>query len=105
MVQKKQANLAENSDISAVSQYANKNKQKIGKTANVLFNFFSSYNFFDDNGFQNIFVYQPTFNTSQLKEDKGTEYDKGWKSKGYMFIYIRVIWLKLLHYILFSFIT
>ena len=30
-MQKKQANLAENSDISAVSQYANKNKQKIEK--------------------------------------------------------------------------
>ena len=32
--------------------------------------------------FQNVFVYQPTFNTSQLKEGKGTEYVTGWKSKG-----------------------
>ena len=38
--------------------------------------------FFGDDGFQNIFVYQPTFNMLELKEDKSTEYVVGWKSKG-----------------------
>ena len=29
-----------------------------------------------------MFVNQPTFNTLELKEDKGTEYFFAWKSKG-----------------------
>ena len=32
--------------------------------------------------FKNIFVYQPTFNTLELKEDNESEYVIGWKSKG-----------------------
>ena len=28
--------------------------------------------FFSDDGFQNMFVYQPTFNMLELREDKGT---------------------------------
>ena len=32
--------------------------------------------------FKNIFVYQPTFNTLELKEDNDSEYVVGWKSKG-----------------------
>ena len=31
--------------------------------------------------FKNIFVYQPTFNTLELKEDNDSEYVVGWKSK------------------------
>ena len=38
--------------------------------------------FFGDNGFQNMFLYQPTFNMLQLKRDTGTEYVIVWKSKG-----------------------
>ena len=38
--------------------------------------------FFGDDGFQNMFVYQPTFNMLELKIDKGTDYVIGWKSKG-----------------------
>ena len=34
---------------------------------------------FGDVGFQNMFFYQTTFN---MLEDKGTEYDIGWKSEG-----------------------
>ena len=30
---------------------------------------------------QNMFVFQPIFNTPELKRDKGTEYFIGWKSK------------------------
>ena len=37
---------------------------------------------FDDDDFQNIFVYQPTFNTLELKKDKSTKHVIGWKSKG-----------------------
>ena len=33
-------------------------------------------------GFQNMFVYQPTFNPLELKIEKGTDYVIGWKSKG-----------------------
>ena len=32
--------------------------------------------------FKNIFVYQPTFNTLDLKEENDSEYLIGWKSKG-----------------------
>ena len=39
-------------------------------------------NVFGDDGFQNIFVYQPTFNMLELKEYKGTEYIISWESKG-----------------------
>ena len=34
-----------------------------------------------DDGSQNMFVYQPTLDTLQLKKDKGTDYVLSWKSK------------------------
>ena len=37
--------------------------------------------FFGDEGFQNMFIYQPTFNTLELKIDKGAESVTGWTSK------------------------
>ena len=40
-----------------------------------------AFNFFGDDDFQNMFVYQPTFNTLKLKKDKNTEYVIGWESK------------------------
>ena len=40
---------------------------------------FHGKNLFGDDGFQNIFVYQPTFNTLELKKDKGTEFVIDWK--------------------------
>ena len=47
--------------------------------------FYSSYfhgkNYFGDDGFQNMFVYQVTFNTLELIKDKSTDYVIGWKSK------------------------
>ena len=46
-------------------------------------NFFLSRIYFTSNdGSQNMFVYQPTFNVLELKIDKGTEYVIGPKSKG-----------------------
>ena len=38
--------------------------------------------FRSDDGYQNIFVYQATFNLLEFKIDKGAEYVIGWKSKG-----------------------
>ena len=37
--------------------------------------------FTSDDGYQNIFVYQPTFNVLELKIEKGIVYVIGWKSK------------------------
>ena len=34
-----------------------------------------------DDGSQNMFVYQPTLNTLEIKEDKGADYVVDWKSK------------------------
>ena len=39
---------------------------------------FLGRNFFGDDGFESMFVYQPAFNTLEL----GTEYVISWKSKG-----------------------
>ena len=36
--------------------------------------YFVAKNFFGDDGFQNMFVYQPTLDTLKLKNDKGTDY-------------------------------
>ena len=44
--------------------------------------YFHGNDFFGDDGFQNMFAYQPTFNTLELKQDKGTNYVVGWNSKG-----------------------
>ena len=38
--------------------------------------------FTNNNGSQNIFVYQPTLDTLELKKDKSTDYILSWKSKG-----------------------
>ena len=47
------------------------------------FSFFLDKMYFrSDDGYQNMFVYQPTFNVLDLKIAKGTEYVIGWKSKG-----------------------
>ena len=47
------------------------------------YSFFLGKIYFTSNdGLQNMFVYQPTFNVLELKKDKGTEYIIGWKSKG-----------------------
>ena len=38
--------------------------------------------FFDDDDFQNMFVYRPTFNMLRVKKDKSTGYVIDWKVKG-----------------------
>ena len=63
----KQAHLATNSDFNVISQRANKNKKKKQKNAKVWFELLSRWKFFGDDGFQKIFVVQPTFSTISLK--------------------------------------
>ena len=43
---------------------------------------FLGKNFLCDDFIQNMFVYQPPFNTSELEKDQSTEYVVGWKSTG-----------------------
>ena len=46
------------------------------------YNFFLGRIYFTSNdGSQNTFVHQPTFDTLELKKDKGTDYVLSWKSK------------------------
>ena len=46
-------------------------------------NFFIGRIYFTSNdGSQNTFVYQPTFDTLELKKVKGTDHVLSWKSKG-----------------------
>ena len=75
-------NLATNSDVNAVSQRANKNKERIEKLKMFDLSYFLGKNVFGDDVFQNVFVYQATLSKLELKEDKNTEYVIGWKSKG-----------------------
>ena len=44
--------------------------------------FFGRIYFPSNDGSQNVFVYQPTFDVLELKTEKGTEYIIGWKAKG-----------------------
>ena len=45
------------------------------------YNFFLGRMYFTSNGeSQNTFVYQPTFDTLELKKDKGTDYVLSWKT-------------------------
>ena len=64
----KQANLAANSDVNAVSQRANKNKVKIEKLQTFNLSYFLGKNFSGYDGFQNTFVFQPTFSTTILNK-------------------------------------
>lgn len=44
--------------------------------------YFTGKSVFGDYGSPNMFVYQPTFSTSQIKNYKYTDYIISWKSKG-----------------------
>ena len=77
----KQAVVATKSDDNAVSECST-NKREDRKNTNVWFKLFYWQIFFVYDGFLHLFVYQPTFNTIDLKEDKGTENDFDWKLKG-----------------------
>ena len=53
--------------------------------------------FFGNDSFQNMFVHQPTSNTLELKEDKGTEYVISWKSKGVYTSKLKPLYTAFLH--------
>ena len=53
--------------------------------------------FFCNNGFQNTFVYQPTLNTLDLKEDKGTDHVIGWKLEGVYTSKLKPLYAAFLH--------
>ena len=44
--------------------------------------YFLGKNYFGNNGFYNMFTYQLSLNTIELKEGNGPDYVIGWKSKG-----------------------
>ena len=46
---------------------------------------------------QNMFVYQSTLDTLELKKDKGTDYDLRWKSKGVHNSKLKPLYTAILH--------
>ena len=62
------------------------------------YNFFIGRIYFTSNdGSQNTFVYQPTFDTLELKKDKGTDYVLSWKSKGMFNFKLKPLYTTFLH--------
>ena len=51
------------------------------KNQNIWSELFSWWNIFGNEGLQNIFIYQGTFDTLELKEEKSAKYVISWKSK------------------------
>ena len=53
----------------------NRNEEKTKKLQTFDLSYFLDKTFFfGDDAFKNMFICQPTFNTLELKDDKGTEY-------------------------------
>ena len=62
------------------------------------YNFFIGRIYFTSNdGSQNTFVYQPIFDTLELKKDKGTDYVLSWKSKGVYNSKLKLLYTTFLH--------
>ena len=61
----KEAKLAKNSDLNTVSQHPNNNKEKIENCKRLIWIIFLVKPFLYS--FQNMFIYQPTFITLELK--------------------------------------
>ena len=59
--------------------------------------FFYRIYFISNDGSQNTFIHQPTFDTLELKQDKGTDYVLSWKSKGVCNSKIRPFYSAFLH--------
>ena len=60
-------NLATNSDVNSISKCVKKNKKEMKKLETFYLSYFLPKILFGDNGFQNMFVYQPAFNMPELK--------------------------------------
>ena len=63
----KKANLATFSHVNAILQCTNKNKEKIEKLQTLDLTYFLGKLFLGDNGFQNVFVYQPKQENNEYK--------------------------------------
>ena len=68
----KQANLTTNIDFNTVSQRAIKNEEKIENLNIFDLSYFIGKNIFGDDGFQNMFIYQPRF-INQYNKVKRTQ--------------------------------
>ena len=75
----KRAKLATNKDLDTFEQRAIENKGSIKRLIIFDLSYFLGKSFFNDDGFQNMFLYRPIFDT--LKEGKDIEYNTVWKSK------------------------
>ena len=53
--------------------------------------------FASNNGSQNTFIYQPIFDTLELKKDKGIDYILRWKSKGVYNLKLKLLYTAFLH--------
>ena len=64
----KQANLATNSDVNVASQLANKNEEKTENYKRL--SYFLGKIFFGEDGFQDMFIYQPTYSMKDFFEQE-----------------------------------
>ena len=71
----KLATLGANAELKAA-------QDNIVKLQTHVLSYFLGKTFVGDDGIQNMFVYQPTLSTLELKKDKDTKYVTDWKSQG-----------------------
>ena len=64
--------------------------------------YFLGIDIFGDDCSQNMFIYQSTFDMSELKKDKGTGYALSWKSKGRYTSKLKPLYSAFLHSITIS---
>ena len=73
-------------------------QKKLNSPITKHYNLFLGRIYFTSNGgSQNIFVYQPTLDTLELKKDKGTDYVLSWKSKGVFNAKLKQLYTAFLH--------
>ena len=72
-------------------------QDKIGKLGTHDSSYFLDENDFGNDGFQNMFVYEPGLITFELKKDKSTDYVLSWKSKGVYTSKLKPLYTAFLH--------
>ena len=77
----KQAKLATNIDLNIVKQRTIRNEEKIEKLQTFDLSYFLGKIVFGDDGFQNMFGYQPTFSTLDIKKANHEQNVSDWKAK------------------------
>ena len=81
----KQAKLVTNIDLNTVKRSIINNEEKIEKMQIFDLSCFLGQKFFGDDGFQNMFVYQPTFSTLDIKKQMMNIFLPG-NQKEYIFL-------------------